>query len=410
MVDITALRALAADHESRLVTFCQRLIQTRSLPGEEGEVARLIQLEMQALHYDDTSIDEVGNVIGLVRGSGGGRSLMLNTHIDHVDAGDVTGWRFPPYDARIEDGFIWGRGAVDIKGPTAAQVYGIALLREAGVSLPGDVHVAGAVQEEVGGLGSLELAKTTRTDRAVIGEATTNELRRGHRGRIELVVRVVGRACHASAPERGINPHYSLASFLPRLRELAVVEDPFLGPETFAPTLVFTDQISPNVVPGEVRLHIDWRTVPQRSPDEIRAAAQQVLDAALVDGAMGEVRIKELHLVTHTGVSRDVPAAFPSFVLPEDDPLLTTARTALESAFGHSVRVGRWTFATDGGHLFAAGIPCVGFGPGDERLAHTNQERVAVSDLRVAALGNAVLAVALTAPEDQPDGFRAGGV
>jgi acetylornithine deacetylase/succinyl-diaminopimelate desuccinylase-like protein len=132
----------------------------------------------------------------------------------------------PPYEARISDGFLWGRGAVDIKGPTAAQVYGAVLPRRAGVSLPGDVYVVGAVQEEVGGLGSIELARTTRTDSAVIGEASTNELRQGHRGRIELIVRVVGRACHASAPERRINPHYSLASLLPRLRELDVVEDP----------------------------------------------------------------------------------------------------------------------------------------------------------------------------------------
>jgi succinyl-diaminopimelate desuccinylase len=396
-MDVGRLQELAHVHENRLVAFAQRLIQTRSLPGEEGNAARLVRSEMQSLGYDDTWIDEVGNVVGVIRGTGEGSSLMFNTHLDHVDVGDVSGWQFPPYDAKIADGVLWGRGAVDIKGPTAAQVHGVALLKQAGVALPGDVYVAGAVQEEVGGLGSLELAHTTRTDRAVIGEASTNELRRGHRGRIELIVRITGLACHASAPERGINPHYSLGSFLTALREVVTLEDPFLGVETFAPTLLFTDQTSANVIPGEVRLHIDWRTVPQRSPDDIRDEVARRLDGALLDGASGEVVIKELRLRAWTGVERELPSAFPSLVIEDGDPLLAAARAALEEAFGHPVPVGRWTFATDGGHLFAAGIPCIGFGPGDERLAHTNREHVAIADLRTAALGNAVLTAALTA-------------
>jgi succinyl-diaminopimelate desuccinylase len=396
-MDVGRLQKLATAQENRLVAFAQRLIQTPSLPGEEGDSAQLVRSEMQSLGYDDIWIDEVGNVVGVIRGTGGGRSVMFNTHLDHVDIGDGSGWQFPPYGGEISDGVLWGRGAVDIKGSTAAQVYGVALLKQAGVALPADVYVAGAVQEEVGGLGSLELARTTRTDRAVIGEASNNELRRGHRGRIELVVRIIGRACHASAPERGINPHYSLASFLSALRDVGTVEDPFLGAETFAPTLLFTDQTSANVVPAEVRLHIDWRTVPERGPEDIRGEVARRLDQALLDGASGEVVIKELRLRAYTGVERELPAAFPSLAIQERDPMLGAARAALEEAFGHPVPVGRWTFATDGGHLFAAGIPCIGFGPGDERLAHTNREHVAVADLPTAAIGNAVLATALTA-------------
>jgi putative selenium metabolism hydrolase len=396
-MDVGRLQELAAKQDSDLVAFAQRLIQTPSLPGQEGDAARLVRSEMQSLGYDETWIDEVGNVVGVVRGTGDGPSLMFNTHLDHVDVGDVSGWPFPPYDGKIADGVLWGRGAVDIKGPTAAQVYGVALLKRAGVALPGDVYVAGAVQEEVGGLGSLELARTTRTDRAVIGEASNNELRRGHRGRIELIVRITGRACHASAPERGINPHYSLGRFLTALRDVDTIEDPFLGSETFAPTLLFTDQTSANVVPGEVRLHIDWRTVPQREPEDIRSEVARRLQRALLDGAGGEVSVKELRLRAYTGVERELPAAFPSLAIEEGDPMLRAAGAALEEVFGHPVPVGRWTFATDGGHLSAAGIPCIGFGPGDERLAHTNQEHVALADLSAAALANAVLAAELTA-------------
>src|SRR3954447_20056312 len=281
-MNVGTLQQLATAQEKALVAFAQRLIQTPSLPGEEGDAARLVRSEMQSLGYDDTWIDQVGNVVGVIRGTGGGSSLMFNTHLDHVNVGDAGGWPCPPYEGKISDGVLWGRGAVDIKGPTAAQVYGVALLKQAGHALPGDLYVAAAVQEEVGGLGSLELAHTTGTDRAVIGEASNNELRRGHRGRIELIVRITGRACHASAPERGINPHYSLGSFLTALREVATLEDPFLGAETFAPTLLFTDQTSANVIPGEVRLHIDWRTIPQRGPDDIRDEVARRLDGAVL--------------------------------------------------------------------------------------------------------------------------------
>jgi putative selenium metabolism hydrolase len=397
-MDLRLLHRLATEHEPRLVDFCQRLIRTPSLPGEERDAALVVQREMQALGYDETWIDAVGNVVGVMSGSGGGRSVMFNTHLDHVDVGDESGWPFPPYAAVVADGAIWGRGAMDIKGPTAAQVYGVALLKAAGLLPRGDVYVAGAVQEEIGGLGSIELSRTTRTERALIGEATGNELHRGHRGRILLVARIVGRACHASAPDRGINPYFSLAGFLASLRPLAPVADPFLGPETWAPTLIATDQTSSNVIPGELRLSIDWRTVPQRGPEAIRSRVQEVLDGSLADGASGTVEVQQLHLTAYTGAQRDVPAAFPSFVLPEDDPLLTESKAALERTFERAVRVGRWTFATDGGHLVAAGIPCVGFGPGDERLAHTNQERVAIAELTRGALGNAVLAATLTEP------------
>src|SRR3954470_22548892 len=149
-MNVGTLQELAAAQEKSLVAFAQRLIQTPSLPGEEGDAARLVRSEMQALGYDDTWIDEVGNVVGVIRGTGGGRSLMFNTHLDHVDVGDVSGWQFPPYEGKIADGVLWGRGAVDIKGPTAAQVHGAALPRMADVALPGDVYVAGVVQEEVG--------------------------------------------------------------------------------------------------------------------------------------------------------------------------------------------------------------------------------------------------------------------
>jgi len=248
------LVALAKAQAQPAVDFCRKLIQTPSMSGQEEAAAQLVEAEMRRLGYDRVWIDEVGNVIGLIRGAGGGPRLQFNTHLDHVDPGDPADWSYPPYAAEIHDGAIWGRGACDLKGPMATQVHALASLKQAGIPCRADVYVVAVVFEERAGLGSRFLAKTLPCDYAVIGEATGNRLMRGHRGRTEIVVEFSGRSVHASMPALGVNPHFSAARFLTGMRELPMVRDDFLGPATVAPTLYRSDQVSANVVPGRVEL------------------------------------------------------------------------------------------------------------------------------------------------------------
>lgn len=391
------LVALARTYETDLVDFARRLIQTPSMPGEEGAVAALLEQEMRRLGYDEVRHDEVGNVIGLLYGTGGGRSVMLNTHLDHVSPGDPARWTDPPFSATVRDGAIFGRGAVDIKGPMACQVYAGGLLRAAGLRPVGDLYVVGAVFEECGGLGSRRLAGALRTDCAVIGEPSSNTLRRGHRGRIGLVVEVRGRAAHASVPANGVNPHYGLAAFLARLQDLPMPSQQPFGSSSVAPTLYSTDNSSSNVIPSTARLYLDWRNVPAQSPDEVLATLRPLLDASMPPGATGGIRIDTEDMTTYTGVAESFPALFPSFVLDEDNPVLLAARHALEEALGRPFAPGIWGFATDGGHLMAAGIPTVGFGPGDEKQAHVANEHIEIAHMVEALAGNAALVRGLSA-------------
>ena len=394
------LVALAREREGELVDFARRLMRVPSPSGEEGEAAALVQEEMRRLGYDDARTDEVGNVIGLIRGAGGGHSVMLNTHLDHVSPGDPTLWTDPPFSATMRDGAIYGRGAVDIKGPMACQVHAGGLLLAAGLRPAGDLYVVGAVLEERGGLGSQRLAQTLKTDRAVIGEPSSNTLRRGHRGRVGLVVDIHGRAAHASVPSRGVNPHYGAAAFLTRLERLEMpAQEPF-GPSSVAPTLYTTDNTSPNVIPSAAHVFLDWRNIPAQSPDDILAVLRPLLDesirAALPEGASGEVRVDTENLTSYTGVAEDFPSIFPSFALEEDDPVLLTARRALEELRGRPVPPDSWSFATEGGPLMAVGIPTVGFGPGDETQAHVADEHIEIAQMVEALAANAALALALS--------------
>lgn len=386
------LWSLTDERREALVDFTRRLMRIPSLPGHEGDVAALVQTEMRRLAFDEVTADAVGNVVGRVRG-GDGRTVALLSHLDQVDVGDEDKWPFPPFAATVHEGAIWGRGAMDIKGPLAAQLYAAGALKATGIPLPGDVLLASAVMEEIGGLGARHLAASAslRADRVadcvVVGEASGLDVSRGHRGRVELAVTVTGRAVHASVPARGVNPHAVLARLIARLPELAMSTDASLGPSTVTPTLYHCDQVSANVIPGRCTLHLDWRYVPAESPDAIVARVQALLDECLVPGSRGQVRIAAKPWRTYTGHEQDLPALSPPFLRGADDSLITAARDALASVFDRPVGVKTWGFTTDGGHLAAAGIPCLGFGPGQERLAHTVQEHIAVDELVAGMVG-----------------------
>ena len=388
------LTAIARQHEAELYAFAQRLVQIPSLPGREEEVAALVQAELQRLGYDEVTTDHVGNVIGWVRG-GSAPVLMFNGHMDHVDPGDLAGWLHPPYAGTLEDGELWGRGSVDMKGPLATMIYAGGLVKRYRLPMPGDLVVASVVWEEMSGLGTSALTKYLKPGVAVVGEASDNQLMRGHRGRVELVVRVVGRSVHASMPDLGVNPHYTLARFLTRLESLPMQQDAVFGAASVAPTLYDTDQNSSNVTPGEARLTLDWRSLPGQDATQIAQSLQQVLDSCLGPGAQGEVSVAINRLTTYTGRHEEVTAAFPAFVLPADHWLVTGAQRALSRALARTVPVGVWRFATDGGHLMAAGIPTVGFGPGDPTLVHTNRERIPTAALLQGLIGYLGLATSL---------------
>jgi succinyl-diaminopimelate desuccinylase len=333
----------------------------------------------------------------LLGGAGPGRSVMFNGHMDHVDPGKADEWPYPPYDGQIHDGRLWGRGVADMKGPLAAMVYAVGLLAQEELRPPGDVYVAAVVQEEVGGLGTMKLVQTVRPDVAVVGEATSNQLARGHRGRIEVVVRVHGKAVHASVPDQGVNPHHVLARFVQRLETLSLAEDETFGHSSVAPTLYLTDQQSSNVIPGEARLHLDWRNVAGEGPEEVLAQLRPVLEACLseVEGSEGELILHTRHLRTYTGREQTFPSVFPSFGLSAQHWLVQRGQEVLARALSRPVEVAIWRFATDGGHLMEAGVPTIGFGPAEAEQLHVVGESAPVAMLQEGLLGYTALALEL---------------
>jgi putative selenium metabolism hydrolase len=314
---------------------------------------------------------------------------MLNSHLDVVDVGEPDSWEHPPFAADVADGFLHGRGAMDIKGPLALQTHAAAhFLAQPGA---GDVVVAHTVLEERGGWGMERLMESgeVRPGALIIGEATNGDVCIGHRGRAELVVEILGVAGHASAPERARNPIDALPVVLPALRAFAqhLERDPLLGPSTFAPTDLVTLPSSRNVIPDTVRIVCDWRVLPGTSADDAVTRVRRQLAAAgpLPDGLSLDVRFAFEQQRTWTGLEEERRLFTPGFLLDPEHPIVRAAARTVASATRRAPAVRPWTFATDGGHACGVfGIPTIGFAPGEERFAHTNRERLAITDARTA--------------------------
>ena len=371
------------------IAFARDLIRIPSLPGHEGEVAARVRAELERLGFEDVRTDEVGNVIGVIRGTGRGPTVMLSSHLDIVAAGSEEAWDHPPFGGDIADGFLHGRGAMDIKGPLAIQTYAAAALRG---RAPGDVIVAHTVCEERGGLGMQHLMDSggVRPDAVVIGEATHGDICIGHRGRAELEVIIHGLAGHASAPSRALNALALLPAVLESCWELRGDQpsDPVLGSATVTPTSVEALPESRNVIPDRVTVVLDWRILPGTEDRALLARVEEVLSARLPDLPEGfgvEVRVSRERQSTYTGITRERAMFSPGFLLAADHPIVGAAAAAVGRRKGNGgpAEVRPWTFATDGGWTCGVhGIPTIGFAPGEERHAHTNLERLDLEEAR----------------------------
>jgi len=377
------------------IEFLQQLIQTRSFSFQERKLADLLRSRMEKLGFDEAWIDPAGNVIGRVRGRGEAPPLHFNTHLDHVDEGDPDDWPYPPYEGVSAEGRIWGRGAVDIKGPLACQVSAVGSILREGIRPPGDLYVTAVVQEELGGVGAQYLVKHLDTPLVVVGEPSRNELRIGHRGRVEIEVVFQGRSAHASMPHLGANPLFPTARFIDRLRQLEMQEDPMLGKASVEPTLLKTDQTCTNVIPGEVRLVCDWRTVADQTAEEVSGILRELAGECSAEGIKPSIIVPVYDQPTYTGLHFPATAEHPSYSIPVDDGMVRTAMDILNRSIGLQSEPKVWRFATDGGHFARAGWKVIGFGPGDDRLAHTVRESIEIDALRDALTGYRALALEL---------------
>lgn len=380
---VEEIRRRARAAEEDVVRFLREIIAIPSPSTRERDVVERVAAEMRAAGLGDVHVDPIGNVLGRV--GRGPVTILYDSHLDTVGVGDRAAWDFDPFAGKAEGGVVYGRGASDNKAAIACMVHAARILREMGLDSDAfTLWVAGVVEEEAcdgWAVGETIRIGHVRPDYVVLGECTNLDIYRGHRGRCEIEVVSRGVSCHASAPERGVNALYRIRPVLAGVEALngRLKDDPFLGRGTVAATHLECQTPSLNAVPDRCTLYLDRRmTVGETaasSVDEIRA-----LPGAHEAGV--EVRLLRYTDASWTGYRKDVPKDFPTWVLPESHVLTRAGVAAAEAVLGRRPGVGRWTFSTDGvSTMGQLGIPTIGFGPSEERWAHSTQDQVRIEHL-----------------------------
>jgi succinyl-diaminopimelate desuccinylase len=341
------------------------------------------------------------NVIGRLEGPQGSAVLHFNGHMDVVPTG--SGWSTPPFGAEIRNGRIFGRGASDMKGGIAAQIYAIEAIRRAGLQLQGTVEQSSVVDEEStgnrnAGMGYLVehgYISSQRTNYVVITEPlNADNICLGHRGAIWGEITTFGRLSHGSTPERGINAIEHMAAFIdevtyelkPRLQQ-HLNSQPVVPPNASAASLSFNivhGGTNVNSVPDSCIVAFDRRLVMGEQLDDARRELQTILErlAGTIPGF--RYSYKERY------------ATLPTWVRA-DTPLVSAFATAIQEVTGRSPGY-VCSPGTDDQRFVVrnAGIEqCIVYGPGEIIQAHTVDESLALNDLltsiKVMALATATL-------------------
>jgi putative selenium metabolism hydrolase len=376
--------ALARD---ALETFALELVRTPSPSGAEGAVAALVEAELERLGYD-VEVDALGNVVGTLD-AGAGPCVLFDAHMDTVGVTDPSAWSVDPA-GELRDRRLYGRGAMDMKGPLAAVIHGAAAAELTG----GRVVVSASIAEEmIEGFATVEVARRARPDVAVICEATHRCVAVGQRGRAELIVEVQGRPTHSSRPDLGVNAVDAMADVLRAARAIELPSHPVLGAAILVPTDIESRPFPAlSVVPDRCTVTFDRRTLPGEQEAQVVAQLRAAAEAAAAPhGATVSVTIGLDRFDSYSGARVEAPNFAPAWFLGPDAPPASTALAALGAEPTH------WSFCTNGSGTAALGIPTIGYGPGDETLAHRVDEYLELDELEAGARDYAKLAAALTA-------------
>lgn len=385
------VEALARRYEPEILEFARDIIKTRSYSAQERDLVVLIKSRMEALGFDEVKVDRIGNIIGRV--GNGPRKILYDAHIDTVWAEDKANWKMDPFAAVVEGNLLYGRGSSDEKAAMSSMVYGAAMAKQLGLLDGCSLYLSGTVLEETcDGLSVIHMIEKEgfRPDFVVICEPTSLDVYRGHRGRVELKITTTGTSAHAAHPDKGDNAVYKMARTVLNIEKLTTTfkDDAFLGKGTAVVSIIESKAPSINSVPYESTIYIDRRITVGETKETVLAEFRGAVD----DPVHTTVELTEFDDTSWTGLHVHQEKYFPTWALDEHHPLVKAGVNAATEARSKSPRVSCWTFSTNGvafmGHF---NIPSIGFGPGDEWLAHATNECVRISDLYEAARFYALL-------------------
>ena len=344
------------------------------VPGSPGEAEiahyiadwlKLAELEVEL----QESITGRPNVVGIARGTGGGKTLLLNGHMDTVGVAGMPDGHRP----RIEGGRLYGRGAYDMKGGVAACMLAIAEAKEQ--NLRGDVIFTGVMDEEYASVGTIDLAKRVHADAAIVAEFTELQLILAHRGFVWLEIETVGKAAHGSRPDLGVDAIVKMGKVLFEMEKLdqalrANPTHPLLGSGSLHASLIQGGQ-ELSSYPERCLLSVERRTLPGETPESVEAELLTIIE----DLGHADSSFKA---VVRRGIDRS------PLETPEDADIVQALQAASVKVLKHPSQIAGVQFWTDAAVLAAAGIPSLLFGPSGSG-AHAVEEWVDLASVKTCA-------------------------
>jgi len=379
--------------EPSIRTFMRELCATSSVDGEIADVLERVRQEAIKLHFEDIWTDSMGCLLTAI--GKGPVTILYDAHLDTVGIGDADDWDHDPFKGCVVEDVLYARGACDTKGCIPGMLYGLALARDLGLLEGKRVLYYGSLEEQCDGQAPHVLVEVDglHPDYVVIGEPTNMQVYHGQRGRVEFALHMTGRSAHASMPHLGENPLYKLAPFLANVaalnERLGRTTSP-VGSGSVAATDMTCRTASINAVPSDATVFMDRRLALDEDVETVR----RELEACVPQEHRGAARLSILHYdePSYNGFRYPVEKVFPAWTLPRDHPYLDAGLKTYQHAFGKKGKLGMWPASTNGTYwMGVAGIPSIGFGPGELRHAHRPEEQVRMADVVQATLFYALL-------------------
>ncbi len=392
-------------NRDKAIKFLQKMVSIPSVTGDEAAIQAFVADYMKAIGLDvdmwETDWEELKkhpgyrpvnrgyegrpNIVATRRGTGGGRSLLLNGHTDVIPVGNGEGWSDNPWSAAIKDGRIYGRGSCDMKSGVASHILAVEFLKGAGIDLKGDVYINVVIDEEVSGHGTLDtVIRGYKADAGISGETSDLAVQPACIGRIWFQIDVQGKPAGIQQRYLGISAIDLGNKIVKAVQELedhrvATVRHP-LYPNALdsLPCIIGSFQAGnyPSAFPASAVLKGSIGTVPGEDHEGVKQS--------LVD-KIAELAAKDEWMRDHPPVVRFVGYDAQASEIPRDHPIVELLSDTYRSVTGKEPVISGRQGAADTRFLYQYGAtPTVIFGPGSTAVMHANDEYVSIDDYMTA--------------------------
>ncbi len=382
LVRENSTRGRESSAQAILIEKCRQL----GLAVDLWELDREELADHPAFCCDRQSFAGNPNLVAVLKGSGGGKSIILNGHIDVVPVGDETSWELDPFSGHIESGKLYGRGATDMKGGTVSLLLALESIIASGIKLKGDVIFQSVIEEESGGAGTLAaVLRGYQADGAIIPEPTNMKIFPKQQGSMWFRITVTGKAAHGGTRYEGVSAIEKSMIVIQRLQKLekdrnAEITDP-LYEKTPIPIPINIGKISSGQWPSSVP---DTAIIEGRmgvAPEETIQNAQHEMERCLEGLKLEDEWFEANHVKLEWFGAQWLPGS-----LATDHMLITQLRESFTEIKGESPIIEASPWGTDGGILSnVGGTPVVVFGPGTTEMAHDANEYIILEEMFAAS-------------------------